>query len=748
MPLLGSGHARSLRKGCSVWAVILALVFTGPVRAADEEHPLAVAYRDLLTIPKPQRIYIRYFSLKELPLDLRVKAFQANSIHVNQLSTGPDIVQPVIVRDVSGHPTVLRVNLEPYSWDFKTWEKLADADKYYREKIKAAEVVSVEFERVVKKQWDATNNRWVMWNGAAWYEFDDNKQDWMVLAQAPRTTAKKGGEVVGVATWFVPTQANQLEIKKLIEECQTQVPIVRADFFFWQTAVQFKRNPGYYDFLGIKDQKTFQEVIGFDAKILKKFPQELLEAVKDSGVTVEPRLVGRNGKIGGSEWFTLDNEEALGEANPLRNFGKNFQFKATRRIGHLPNGFLAWFLGNNLGERQDSAPDFVGRDGTAAASASARTRNNGKIEINLGCVRCHGPHSGFQPINAFARTRYHGGKLSIQTPDPEESKRLTRLYLTDLKGPMEDDQRIYARAVKRATISRELPDGLTPTEAARVYGDFWDYCDQPVDAEMAARESYTTRPLFVAALEHQLRPVELGGKGFLDPLLAEFLEGGTVPRLQWAEVFIEAQRHVLEYRQLRGEKRHDEKIDRRIVIVSVVLARLGGLSPGFCSPGGSGGEESSRGCSAGLRSDVRSGNGRSAGLFRRLYARLHAAGPKHGVADTAASSGGSAAQGTKAAGATASTASTARAGATDSATHAAERERPATDTAERPTQRTGAGQRAGCAESGAVTRCSLSIAQLPAVPRESSGPSKRERLYALCRRSVGRTGRHGSRNTV
>src|SRR5207253_2525217 len=97
--------------------------------------------------------------------------------------------------------------------------------------------------------------------------------------------------------------------------------------------------------------------------------------------------------------------------NAVRNLRRgDFRHQAEEHYLTLPNGLPVYFLGNAQGERQDSAPDFIGSD-TSVLNVS----RDGRIHVCLGCVRCHAGNV-LQPIDDWARKNYTVGRLALLVP--------------------------------------------------------------------------------------------------------------------------------------------------------------------------------------------------------------------------------------------------------------------------------------------------------------------------------------------
>lgn len=452
------------------------------------------AYRDLLTLPANVQPYIRYLTLYNVPADKRQLPWRVMSGHVNGLSREPDIVAPVQIGNL------IRLNIQDYGWSKELWEKLAEADPYFHA------FITVEEEVLIDQPYGVIDEKTGKWRQTEIRKEKEKKKVRKFSASAP---------------WLVDGIQQAATIKALIELTQSQCPILRGDWFFSQTAIQADRNPGYYDFLGIKNRKDFEKLVGFDAKLAAESRRkELLEAVSDSGVTQQPRRIGRFEAIGGmGYWRTFDNRRALDERNPLRILDdKNFKFDASEEYGALPNHLWATGLFAANGDRQDSAPDFIAADHTSKS-------NDHRVHVNLSCLRCHGPNAGMQPIDGWLRNLVQA-PLALQSPDYEVLKDLRQKYLRDMANPQEDDRRLYTRSLKEAT-------GLNPKQYSEAYGEFWSrYEDERVDADRAAVELGTTKQSLLAAIDGYIRKT-----GSVDTVLSVLLRGGTIGRRQFEEAY-------------------------------------------------------------------------------------------------------------------------------------------------------------------------------------------------------------------
>lgn len=458
-------------------ATLLSVAFS-----LGQAEAVEAALADLQKIPVAQRPSIRY-----LDLGPHAQADDARVLsgHCNQLSRESDITIPANVGKV------LRVNLDDYGWKRDVWEKLADADPWYHVRVEVEEVQH--------------------WPGGVW------PKDGKHYAANSFTYYAKVKKATAVAPWLGLNAGN------LVNETQSAAPILRADWFFNQSCTQADRNPGYYDFLGVKDEKTFQKAIGFDVKLADDFGREIREAVADSGVTLQPRAIARHNTLGGGYWRSFDFRIAKDKGNPLRIYGKEIEeaYDATEQYGHLPNGFWATGLFDKQGARQDSAPDFIASDNRSKS-------NDRRVHVNVSCIRCHS-NGGLQDIDAWVRNLLQP-PLALQSPDYALIRKLRQQYLRRLEPFIAKDRQVYAEAVMEAT-------GFDTKIYAQKYAEMFErYEDAKVTAAHAARDCGLTEKEFVGKLSAYLKAT-----GGIDPVLSVFLLEGDRRRSlnmkAWEEAF-------------------------------------------------------------------------------------------------------------------------------------------------------------------------------------------------------------------
>lgn len=475
------------------------------VKASSPAAAVDSAAADLAKLPPQSRQYTRYLSMYPTPDKSRLDLFKALDFLVNSLSKEAEFSHP---RRVSAD--LYAVDVRDYGWDVKVWERLKDSEPYFH-----ALIIEPPSEVNVDEDWPGG-----VWQG-------DGKHYAAGAFKTRRKVTKPGGrKVAGAAPWVDAKQ-----ISYLISETQSQVPIIRADWFIHQTAIQLDRKVGYYDFLGLgKKQKDFEDLIGADREKSRKVKREIAGVMARSGVTLQNRALLRFQSITGGYWVTQDFKTSLDRQNVLRNLDKDLdppEGDASEQYGVLPNGLFAFWLQNAKGERQDTAPDFIASDGQASG-------NDRRVHIGLSCIRCHA--EGIRPINDWARQHYRNS-IQLATPDYEKYKRLRQLYLSDLEGHVKGDQAYYAAKLMQL-------NGTKPAEMARLFARAWDdYAERDLTPDNFARELGVDKAKMIAAIKAY-------ATGGADPVLTQVIQDPPLPviRSHFEEVYSLAQSAIRGYR--------------------------------------------------------------------------------------------------------------------------------------------------------------------------------------------------------
>jgi len=458
-------------------------------------HPVDAAHADAAALAPAYRCEVRYLRLDEVPRKDRPAVVRVLNGHVQHLSTASEVVPLTVVPGTDD--ALLRLNLGDYG-DYRRLRVVWDQFRS-------------PFDHVLVERLE--DEEWGYWQNGQWI----------------RTEVKKTKKVrvPAIAPWLADTPERAAKLAELVGWLDgTKAPILRARWFFQQTAAAVDRTPNYYDFLGVKDEKTFQALIGFREQKNRRRIQ-VREAVGVSGVTLEPRGLVREDAEGGAYWYSLDFKVALDKTNPLRVLGDDIEraFRdpkiqaASEQYGHLPNGFWATGAFNNKGERQDTAPDF-------AASDNRSRSNDRRVHVNVSCVRCH-RKAGLQDIDGWARNLFQP-PLKLVSPDYDALRVLRQQYLRRLEPFLARDRRQYAEALLDA-------NGMEPEAYADAYAALWEgYEDAGVDLARAAADLNTTPELVRKAIDRQIR---IGGQ--VDPVLSVLLLEGErarrIPVRQWEE---------------------------------------------------------------------------------------------------------------------------------------------------------------------------------------------------------------------
>lgn len=445
--------------------------------ATTPAQAVEAAAVDLAGQPLELRKHLRYLWVGNLPEKEWADAWRTMSFHVNSLSVESEIVMPRVLPC----KTVAAISLIDYGPNWKTtWEKLEDREPYFHVRlIKVTE----------KKVRDS---------------------------ETGKTTTKKEEKAETLLAPWVEGPA----LKALVEGTQSRVPILRADHFLWTTAIAADRGDvSYYSWLGIKDQKSYEELIGFDPVILKRFPIALREVVIESAVTLQPRRIERFGKIGGAYWLSSDVKAPKGKSNPMQFLNGDFEPHAHEGIATLPNELHVYVLFDTKGKLVDSAPPEIASDFTAHS-------NDKRVHIFLSCVSCHS--NGINPVNGFVRNLAQK-PLSLSSPDFLAAKKLQRLYFTPMEPIIDNDIRDYSRAVSKAT-------GLKPVENAQKHRAMYAAYDSPLSADVAAGELGVTKEELVKAIRNAATV-----SPEVDPVLGSLLsDKNRIPRQAWEESFAKA----------------------------------------------------------------------------------------------------------------------------------------------------------------------------------------------------------------
>lgn len=467
----------------------LCLLFAANLHAQAPNDAVLRAREDVARVRADRQPSTRYLCLphvadkKELAQWDAVLAYWSNS-----LSREADIVRP---RQVS--PGLWRVDIGDYRWPVETWEKLAETEPYFTVRLAAVEAKAV---RKITKVIDhkggdcinpATGN--LVKNlapGRYSYEVD-----------AP---VEASGKVKAAFGPWVEAKA----ALALADACQSQVPIVRLDWWLAEVTTGNDRGTGYYDWLALgKKEADWHALIGADIDKARALQREIGALVSRSTVTLNNRALERFDAISGPYWRSRDYAKNTDVKNALRLLDGDIAEDASEQYGSLPNRLWAFWLQDAKGNRADAAPDNIASDGKA-------TGTDRRVRVGLSCVRCHA--EGIRPINDWARKVYQP-PFALEDRVYEETKRKRSKYLSDLAEAVEDDQARYAKVLRKV-------NGLTPADNAKAVADAYaNYAERDRDLAAVALELGIDAKVLLAALKAE------AARTTLDPVLAGLVQG-------------------------------------------------------------------------------------------------------------------------------------------------------------------------------------------------------------------------------
>lgn len=434
------------------WLYSLVIVLLGVPALASPASAVAAAWEDARALPPEVRKSIRYLDATDFRADEFAEFEQGYAFHYNQLIAFRREHQR-LRRVVQG---VYAVDLAAANWKAAVWEKLSEVEPYYLEQ---------EF---VEKYWPGG-----VWPG-------DGKH-----------YAANSFTFKAVQPYYDGRRYDLGKMKELAGWLNTSLPIVNAGWFLVQTSRQLNlqnkdTGAGYYNFLNVRDRKSFLALVDLDEAKSLKHGFDLRGTLAKSGVNQNGRQVGYLKSFVGAAYYTLDADATQGRANPVRNLARgDFKHKAEEWYAALPNGLFAFFLGDQNGKIQATAPDFIGPD-----KSPLNTGGDGRIHSGISCVRCH--VEGLRPVDDWARRVLRGpAGLFVEEKDGNGYKKfleLTSQYFSDFNGQLETDKATYAAALKKL-------NGLTPAQNADVYSRLYsryverDYGTREIAALMGVEET-------------------------------------------------------------------------------------------------------------------------------------------------------------------------------------------------------------------------------------------------------------------
>jgi hypothetical protein len=441
------------------------------------------AYNDVQHLPMGKTI--RYLSIYNLPLADRPKMAETVSFVLNSLSKEKIISRPVLLPG----GFVLRVDLSLYGIDPQAWDRLAAngsgpvdsqfPDPYFHALLVTEKIVEDGFnetEEIKKVPFGYTDK---ITGKEVIVEYREQK----IKVRKPKfkTVRKK---TFASAPWLALDGGKA--ISKLVVWCETESPILRADWFItyatWAGTNVEGKAVGYYDLLGLgKRIEDFEALAYADSKLAAKARSQTKGAMIFSGVSLHNRGLEReptfSKSIGGYKWRSLDVLKSTDDKDYVNNL-LDQRFDATEDIASLANGLQVYFLTDGKGNRLDFANPNVAIDGETPLRDKL-------IYSARNCMTCHsaGMRVFEDEVRSLARDKVALLAASGSKEAKENARRVLDLYFADdLSSIVKHDQAVFALAVQAA-------NGLAPEVNGKQFETFIKtYLDAPLNLETIAAE--------------------------------------------------------------------------------------------------------------------------------------------------------------------------------------------------------------------------------------------------------------------
>jgi hypothetical protein len=199
----------------------------------------------------------------------------------------------------------------------------------------------------------------------------------------------------------------------------------------------------------------------------------------ESGVSQHTRQLRRGRTITGYYWETRDvkSHDADRDKVKARDFVEEIsaeQFDAGEYIVSHKNGLQVYLLSAGVNE------DFkVVNFADPTLVVDRQDRHDPRVRTAKGCIICHS--MGIIPYTNTVRDLFRSG-IDLKVKNKDLARALKAFYLKHDGSEVEDDNRIYERAVKQV-------NGLDPQSNAKAYQLVYDwYWNNKVTLEQAARE--------------------------------------------------------------------------------------------------------------------------------------------------------------------------------------------------------------------------------------------------------------------
>lgn len=547
---------------------------TGPQLAGSEQEVIgrptpadacAMIIGDMGTLPEADRPYQRYIWIPEPSKAIIGAVNYAMNLSCSRSTV---IVQPTLL----GNGQLLRWDLrrlaprdesvtelmsiweefqyEPYFHIIKTTKDALPTNAIAQEPQPSDPTGSLRFKIENQLWYRSPAKTFFVWDGEAWIRMDS-----LVNFKSEK-----------IATYGAHCGLEQSVLMQGL--AKSNATVVRYDYFLTK-ALSTLDGGLYYKFAGIKakpsggksSQDAFLASLGADEDLVAALRTDQRVAMFRSNVTGKPRRIdafqGAGVRPGsGTGLITVTHDIADENVDPRRDPIRNlldFNDDAREIIAEKPNGLHIFALFDGDGNLQDAAPDNVVKDHTIPSPHTAR------LQSAISCIRCHGPHEGFQPFTNDVQKMLSGlldvfGDLDGRSSIPDTLDRLAGLYAGDLQKPVQRGRDDYNSAVFRTTGGMGVVD--TSAVVSQIYGG---YNFSLVDAYTACLELGYQVPErdAVGYLNQLLPPLQKDAVGVSpeDPVIGALKAGLKVNRYQWEQVYADAAFRAIQTRKAQNELR-------------------------------------------------------------------------------------------------------------------------------------------------------------------------------------------------
>ncbi len=404
---------------------------------------------------------------------------------------------------------------------------------------------------------------------AVWDSFAINDPHFHIHLPAGKTSPTWSHEWIDGKAYkarvFVPAPHVTPAYQLLEEATHSFAPLLRADYFL-RKAISTQEDGRYYQLMGfIRHGKRLNRAeilkqVGLDVALSRAVEGDRRAAVFSSDLSDKPRTAEQlQGAVGrASIVYDIFKEDTNASQHPLYEL-ENFVERARGQelIYELPNGLFGFVLFDGKGNLVDVAPPNLVGDIHAA------TPGTYELFPAIGCIRCHGPHSGVQPMrNDVVDLLSDGDRGDIDYLGELFSRRGREAVVSRIAGLYAASDRFqqtaalrridYADAVWRATNGMGVKDDEKVVEKcfstiSAQYADYWYTrgAGRPaVDPDRAALElGWQAKKGQGALLLQRLLPprrrdVVIDGHAveFADPALVALKRGKSIRRQDWDRI--------------------------------------------------------------------------------------------------------------------------------------------------------------------------------------------------------------------